>query len=132
MESMGTRRVLIAEDQRGMRNLVRWLVDLEDGLEVAGEAATGREALERARQLQPDAVVLDLGLPEVDGEVVLPQLRSDLPSARIVVLSGQASALIQPRIKALGADAVVEKDSATPQWQAQLLAELHAARPAVV
>ena len=131
MESMGT-RVLIAEDQRGMRNLVRWLVELEEGLEVAGEAATGREALDRARQLRPDAVVLDLGLPDVDGEVALPQLRSDLPSARIVVLSGQASALIQPRIKALGADAVVEKDSASPQWQAQLLAELHAARPAVV
>lgn len=129
MEEAGaTRRVLIAEDQQGMRNLVRWLVELEDGLEVAGEATSGREAIERAQSIRPDAIVLDLGLPEVDGEVALAQLRSELPDAKIVVLSGQASALIQPRLRQLGADAVVEKDSASPQWQAQLLGELHGAR----
>ena len=127
MDQGTDRRVFIAEDQRGMRHLVRWLVDLEDGLEVVGEAATGREALDRADQLRPDAIVLDLGLPDVDGEAVLPKLRSEFPDATIVVLSGQASALIQPRIRALGADAVVEKDSASPQWQANLLAELHRA-----
>lgn len=119
-----TRRVLIAEDQKGMRSLVRWLVDLEDGLEVVGEATTGQEALDRARDLRPDAIVLDLGLPDVDGEMALPHLRSELPGARIVVLSGQASALIQPRLRQLGADAVVEKDSASPLWQAELVAEL--------
>lgn len=127
MAQATARRVFIAEDQRGMRHLVRWLVELEDGLEVVGEAATGREALDGADRLRPDAVVLDLGLPDVDGEAVLPKLRTGLPDATIVVLSGQASALIQPRIRALGADAVVEKDSASPQWQANLLAELHRA-----
>lgn len=123
-----TRRVLIAEDQRGMRSLVHWLVDLEDGLEVVGEATTGQEVLDQARGLHPDAIVLDLGLPDGDGEEALPRLRSELPGARIVVLSGQASALIQPRLRQLGADAVVEKDSASPQWQAELLAELHGQR----
>lgn len=123
-----TRRVLVAEDQKGMRSLVRWLVDLEDGLEVVGEATTGQEALDRAGDLRPDAIVLDLGLPDVDGEAALPRLRSELPEARIVVLSGQASALIQPRLRQLGADAVVEKDSASPLWQAELVAELRSAR----
>lgn len=129
MAQAGTaRRVLIAEDQQGMRHLVRWLVELEDGLEVVGEAATGQEVLDRAHSLRPDAIVLDLGLPDVDGEVALPRLREDLPESKIVVLSGQASALIQPRLRALGADAVVEKDSASPQWQAQLLGELKVGR----
>lgn len=131
VDEAGTaRRVLIAEDQTGMRNLVRWLVDLESDLEVVGEATSGQEVLDQARSLRPDAIVLDLGLPEVDGEVALPRLRSDLPDTKIVVLSGQASALIQPRLRELGADAVVEKDSASPQWQAQLLGELRSARVA--
>jgi DNA-binding NarL/FixJ family response regulator len=131
-EAGTTRRVLIAEDQQGMRNLVRWLVELEDGLEVVGEATSGQEVIDQAHSLRPDAIVLDLGLPEVDGEVALAELRSELPETKIVVLSGQASALIQPRLRELGADAVVEKDSASPQWQAQLLAELHGARVVAV
>lgn len=121
------KRVLIAEDQTGMRGLVRWLVDLEDDLTVAAEATTGQEALEAAVAVRPDAVVLDLGLPVIDGEDVLPALRAQLPAARIVVLSGQASAIIQPRLIELGADAVVEKDSAAPGWQTELLAQLRLA-----
>lgn len=122
------RRVLIAEDQRGMRDLVRRLVELEDGLEVAGVASDGREVLEMAHTLRPDAVVLDLGLPEIDGEVALRQLRSSLPDAHIVILSGQASALIQPRLLEEGADAVIEKDSAYPSWEKDLLARLRLGR----
>jgi DNA-binding NarL/FixJ family response regulator len=122
------KRVLIAEDQRGMRDLVRRLVDLEDGLEAAGVASNGREVLDLAAELRPDAIVLDLGLPEVDGEVALQELRATLPDAQIIVLSGQASALIQPRLLANGADAVIEKDSAYPSWEKDLLARLRHGR----
>lgn len=124
MSQAANKRVLIAEDHQGMRDLVRRLVDMEDGLEVVGVAATGQEVLDQATALQPDAIVLDLGLPEVDGEVALPELRAQLPRAHIIVLSGQASALIQPRLKDLGADAVIEKDSAYPSWQDDLMARL--------
>jgi DNA-binding NarL/FixJ family response regulator len=128
MSKAGARRVLVAEDHRGMRDLVRRLVDLEDGLEVVGVAADGQEVLDQAKALGPDAIVLDLGLPEVDGEVALRQLRAELPDAQIIVLSGQASALIQPRLLQEGADAVIEKDSAYPSWQEDLMARLRRGR----
>ena len=111
-----------------MRDLVRRLVDLEDGLEVVGTAANGQGVLDQAKALSPDAIVLDLGMPEVDGEVALRQLRAELPNAQIVVLSGQASALVQPRLMQEGADAVIEKDSAYPSWQEDLMARLRMGR----
>lgn len=128
MSKAGARRVLVAEDHQGMRDLVRRLVDLEDGLEVVGTAANGQEVLDQAKALTPDAIVLDLGMPEIDGEVALRQLRAELPDAQIVVLSGQASALIQPRLMQEGADAVIEKDSAYPSWQEDLMARLRMGR----
>jgi len=128
MGKPGARRVLIAEDHQGMRDLVRRLVDLEDGLEVVGVAANGQEVLDQADALSPDAIVLDLGLPQIDGEVALRELRAKLPEVHIIVLSGQASALIQPRLLQEGADAVIEKDSAYPAWQEDLMARLHLGR----
>ena len=128
MSKAGSKRVLIAEDHQGMRDLVHRLVDLEDGLEVVGVAATGQEVLDQAASLSPDAIVLDLGLPQIDGEVALRELRSKLPDAHIIVLSGQASALIQPRLLEEGADAVIEKDSAYPSWQEDLMARLRLGR----
>ena len=128
MSKSGLRRVLIAEDHQGMRDLVHRLVDLEDGLEVVGVASNGQEVLDQAASLSPDAIVLDLGLPQIDGEVALRELRSKLPDAHIIVLSGQASALIQPRLLEEGADAVIEKDSAYPSWQEDLMARLRLGR----
>ncbi|MHB1855503.1 MAG: response regulator [Acidimicrobiales bacterium] len=128
MSKSGSKRVLIAEDHQGMRDLVRRLVDLEDGLEVVGVASNGQEVLDQAAALSPDAIVLDLGLPEIDGEVALRELRLRLPDAHIIVLSGQASALIQPRLLEEGADAVIEKDSAYPSWQEDLMARLRLGR----
>ena len=130
MSKTGAKRVLVAEDHQGMRDLVRRLVDLEDGLEVVGVAANGQEILDQAKTLSPDAIVLDLGLPEVDGEVALRQLRSELPDVQIIILSGQASALVQPRLMQEGADAVIEKDSAYPSWQEDLMARLRLGRSA--
>jgi two-component system chemotaxis response regulator CheB len=107
-----------------MRDLVRRLVEIEPSLDVAGVASTGQEVLDLAERERPDAIVLDLGLPEVDGEVALAQLRQTLPDALIIVLSGQASALIQPRLLKAGADAVVEKDSVYPPWHEDLISRL--------
>jgi DNA-binding NarL/FixJ family response regulator len=128
MSKAGARRVLVAEDHQGMRDLVRRLIDLEDGLQVVGTAVNGQEVLDQAKTLSPDAIVLDLGMPEIDGEVALRQLRAELPEVQIVVLSGQASALVQPRLMQEGADAVIEKDSAYPSWQEDLMARLRLGR----
>jgi DNA-binding NarL/FixJ family response regulator len=82
-------RVVLAEDQAIVRAGFRALLDAEPDLEVAGEAADGREAVERTRQLNPDLVVMDIRMPELDGLEATEQITSDpaLSSTRILVLT---------------------------------------------
>ena len=57
------------------------------GFEVVGQAADGREAIDLARELQPDVVLLDLSMPELDGLEALPRLRAEAPDCEVVVLT---------------------------------------------
>jgi DNA-binding NarL/FixJ family response regulator len=74
--------VVVAEDQQSVRNLLRDLLDLEEGLEVVGTAADGAEAMRCADELHPDAIVLDLSMPVMDGETALPELAESCPTRR--------------------------------------------------
>lgn len=82
-------RVLLAEDQAIVRAGFRALLDAEPDLEVAGEAADGREAVDLTRRLNPDLVVMDIRMPELDGLEATEQITSDpgLSSTRILVLT---------------------------------------------
>jgi DNA-binding NarL/FixJ family response regulator len=82
-------RVLLAEDQAIVRAGFRALLDAEPDLEVAGEAADGQEAVDLTRQLNPDLVVMDIRMPQLDGLEATEQITSDpaLSSTRILVLT---------------------------------------------
>jgi DNA-binding NarL/FixJ family response regulator len=82
-------RVLLAEDQAIVRAGFRALLDAEPDLEVAGEAADGRQAVDLTRQLTPDLVVMDIRMPELDGLEATEQITSDpaLSGTRILVLT---------------------------------------------
>jgi DNA-binding NarL/FixJ family response regulator len=82
-------RVLLAEDQAIVRAGFRALLDAEPDLEVAGEAADGREAVDLTRELNPDLVVMDIRMPELDGLEATERITSDpaLSSTRILVLT---------------------------------------------
>jgi DNA-binding NarL/FixJ family response regulator len=82
-------RVLLADDQALVRAGFRALLDAEPDFEVAGEAADGREAVDLTRQLNPDLVVMDIRMPELDGLEATEQITSDpaLSSTRILVLT---------------------------------------------
>ncbi|MCW2843233.1 MAG: response regulator receiver, partial [Nocardioides sp.] len=81
-------RVLLVDDAAPVRRLVRTALRFRGGFEVVGEAGTGGEAVELARDLQPDVVVLDLGLPDIAGRDVLTHVRDSSPSSAVVIFSG--------------------------------------------
>jgi DNA-binding NarL/FixJ family response regulator len=82
-------RVLIADDQALVRAGFRALLDAQDGIEVAGEAADGRQAVELARALQPDVVLMDIRMPVLDGLAATREISIDphLDAVRIVILT---------------------------------------------
>ncbi|MHB8451543.1 MAG: response regulator [Mycobacteriales bacterium] len=91
MRSTGTAiRVLIADDQTVVREGIALLVGLLDGIEVAGVARDGEEAVTQAVELMPDVVLLDLRMPLLDGVAALARIRAEAPGVEVVVLSTYA------------------------------------------
>jgi DNA-binding NarL/FixJ family response regulator len=80
-------RVLIADDDGLMRAGLIELLSGEPELEVVGEASTGREAVERARRLAPDVVLMDVRMPDLDGIQATRELARAAPSARVLILT---------------------------------------------
>lgn len=81
------RRVLIVDDAASTRRLLRAVLEA-GGFDVAGEADNGSSAIEQARELQPDVVLLDICMPGADGSSALSGLLQAAPNARVIVLSG--------------------------------------------
>jgi two-component system, NarL family, response regulator LiaR len=80
-------RVLIVDDHSVVREGLRTFLELQDGIEVAGEAADGEEAVREAERLRPDVVLMDLVMPRLDGVAAMGELRERVPTARVVVLT---------------------------------------------
>jgi CheY-like chemotaxis protein len=121
----GPCRVLLADDNARIRMLVRRTLDRLDDFEVVGEAADGPEALALVDATAPDILLLDLGMPELDGLGVLEELGRRRAPVRVVVFTASAAASGDAvRARALGAVDVLGKD-ATPR---ELCERLRAAR----
>jgi len=80
-------RVLICDDQDVVREGLRAILKAAKGIEVVGEASDGWEALEAARKLSPDVVLMDLKMPGVNGVQATRQIREQLPAVRVLVLT---------------------------------------------
>jgi DNA-binding NarL/FixJ family response regulator len=100
--------VLIVDDHGGFRSVARPML-VADGFDVVGEAADGGSAVDAARSLRPDLVLLDIQLPDIDGfEVAARILREPDPPA-IVLISSRDASVYGPRIQACGASGFLAK-----------------------
>ena len=84
---MSAIRVLIIDDHTLFRSGINLLLQRQEGFEVVGEAGDGLEGVKRAKQLQPDVVLLDLHMPGTSGLVTIPLLREEAPQTQIIMLT---------------------------------------------
>jgi NarL family two-component system response regulator LiaR len=125
-----TIRVFIADDHAVVREGLRALIGTEPGIEVAGEAADGHEAVSGIRSLEPDVVLLDLVMPRKSGLEVIQEITQDNPQARILVLTSFADDdKVFPAIKA-GALGYLLKDS-LPQELLQAIRDVYRGEPSL-
>jgi DNA-binding NarL/FixJ family response regulator len=105
--------ILIVDDHAVIRRSLRQLFESRSGWEVCGEAVNGRDAIEKARELKPDLIVLDLSMPEMDGLQAARVLKSVMPEVPIILFTnfGQ-DPFIEREALAVGIRDVVSKANA--------------------
>ncbi|HEY2542045.1 MAG TPA: response regulator transcription factor [Gaiellaceae bacterium] len=102
-------RVLLVDDDRDFLESLRPLIEHQPVLTVAGTAENGLDAIELADELDPDAVVIDLHMPVVDGVTAVARLRKDHPNLCLIALTGDAAPELHKAVSEAGADAVLMK-----------------------
>lgn len=101
-------RILVADDSALVRSGIAEILS-DRSWEICGEASDGTEALEKARRLKPDVVILDVSMPGTNGLVIAGLIRKELPAVRIVMVSLHALDQLLDQTHAHFADGLVDK-----------------------
>ena len=109
-DAAGTIRVLLADDDAPFLEALSPLIERQPELAVVGTALDGLAAIELADELSPDAVVIDLHMPRLDGVSAVARLRRDHPSMCVIALTGDEHPALHLAVTEAGADAVLMKD----------------------
>ena len=108
----GPTRILLAEDHNTVREGIKLLVNAQPDMQVVGEAADGRAAIDKTRELAPDLLVMDISMPELNGLKATEKLRKEFPELKILTLTRHTDdGYLQQLIKA-GVNGYVLKQSA--------------------
>lgn len=117
-------RLVLCDDAADFVRLLRLLLELEHDIEVVGEAFDGEQAIDVCARTQPDLLVLDVSMPNMDGLTALPTIRRVSPDTKVVMLSGFGSGRTQQRALDLGAVEFIEKGIAPDALAGRLRAHL--------
>jgi two-component system, NarL family, response regulator LiaR len=116
----GTIRILIAEDQRIVREGLRAVLEDEDEIAIVGEAANGQEAIDLFARLRPDVVLMDLQMPVIDGPEATRRIRELAPDAHILVLTTYATDEFIFKALRAGAQGYLLKDTSVDELMAAI------------
>lgn len=119
--------VVIADDAPSIRMLTRLWLETSGEFDIVGEAANGRDAVRLSTEQQPDVVLLDLSMPDVDGLETIPLILESSPGARVIVLSALEQSRGEPAALGQGAVAYIDKRTAGPDLADRLLIVLDGA-----
>jgi DNA-binding NarL/FixJ family response regulator len=118
VNAKGKITVLLAEDHLIVRQGLCALLDLEEQFAIVGEAQTGSDAVDLAKSLRPDVIVMDIAMPVMNGLEATRQILAAIPTAKVLILSGHTDDEYIERMTTAGARGFLEK-----QTSAQVLAE---------
>jgi len=104
-----SKQILIADDSGTVRRILKIFLQDRKGIKVCGEAANGFEAVEKAKTLRPDLVLLDLAMPEMNGAEAASVLKKMMPSMPIIVFTMFSDNIGRSLASAIGVDMVLSK-----------------------
>jgi len=122
-------RVLLADDDRLFVESLQPLIERQPELAVVGSASDGLAAIELAEELRPDAIVIDLHMPLLDGVTAVARLRRDHPSMCVIALTGDKLPALHQAVTEAGADAVLLKEEFVDVLMERLAAARLATHP---
>jgi DNA-binding NarL/FixJ family response regulator len=103
------KRILIADDSSIVRHILSMFLETRKNIEVCGEAANGTEAIEKAKLLNPDLILLDLAMPEMNGAEVASILKNTMPDVKIIMFSMYSENIGRSLTSTIGVDMVLSK-----------------------
>ena len=103
------KRILIADDNPLVRNVLRFFLESQTRFKVCGEAVNGLDVIEKARTLSPDLIVMDFAMPVMNGIEAGSVLKVMLPQVPIVLFTSHDSAMIETHALEAGVQAVIQK-----------------------
>jgi DNA-binding NarL/FixJ family response regulator len=114
VKSLASKQVLIADDDSRVRRIMKAILARTDVV-VCGEAGNGREAIEKAKALKPDLILLDLAMPEMNGAEAASVLKKEMPEVPIIVFTMYDESIGRYLMSAVGVDVVLSKPDGVTQ-----------------
>ena len=126
---MKTTTILVVDDYAPWRSMMRSELKANSGFQVIAEAGNGCEAIEKAAQLDPDVVLLDIGMPLLNGLEAAPRIRRASPNSKIIFITQEQDNDIRTAALATGAEGYLLKSNAADELASAIYAALGSMQP---